>query len=315
MKKIGITFMAFILALGALAQNVEKITVTGNRVSLRAAPDLNAVLLDRAMAGDQLLLADNSNPEWVGVHPPRHVTLWVRGEYILDGIVEPALLNVRSGPSAGHNVVGVVSRGKELTVRGKLDGWVRIAPPEEAVVWISRAYTAFPSSQPSKSAATNEPVVMAVNPEPADVVKESAIVITVEPSIPELAKVVEPKQEPAVAKETEPIVKTVFQPAVNDAMIAAGGISELPRVLKPDPEKEQAAAGAFAGTLQPVNAVLYKLIDPAFENIVLCYVRGNRVQMEAFSGRSLLLTGKTYWAAGVNEPLLVPEKIEVFQNP
>ena len=315
MKKTGTLLMVLMLALSALAQDLKIVTVTGNRVSLRAAPELNAVLLDRAMSGDQLLLADNSNPEWVGVRPPQKIDCWVHSGYLNEGVVLPPRLNIRSGPSLSHGVVAIVSRDKKLTVRGELDGWMRIAPPEETVVWISRAYTDFSAVEPQpvepvKSAGADDPVLITGTEAPV-AEKESKIIITVVPNEPALAEVVETE---AAKEETEQVVKTVLQPVINDVMIAAAGVTELPETLTPDPDKEQGVAEQFTGTLQPANAILYKLIDPKLDTAVVCYIRGNAEQMAAYAGRLLTLSGKVYWAKGLSQPLLVPEKIEVLQR-
>ena len=144
MKKLLMGWMALGLAFAVSAANEETVTVTGNRVSLRAAPDINAVLLDRAMSGDELVLANNSNADWVGVQPPDSIDLWVAREFLSGGQVVPLKLNVRSGPSLSHSVVGVVTNGTKLIVRGTVDGWARIAPPATTTVWVSRRYVDAP---------------------------------------------------------------------------------------------------------------------------------------------------------------------------
>jgi len=302
MKKAGITLFILTLALTALAQDIQLVTVTGDRVSLRAAPEINAVLLDRLMSGDQLLLVDNSNPKWIGVRPPLKIDLWVNAEYVRDDLVLPARLNVRSGPSLSHGVVGVVARDEKLIVRGTLDGWIRIEPPEETVVWISRLYTDVSllkpvPIEPVKSIGSNE-LVLITGTEVLAVENESNIVITVE----------SPKLDVPESK------KEIVRQVMNELVIAAVDVVELPDELKSDPKKEQGVEEQFSGVLQPANAILYKLVDPKFERIVICYVRGNVEQMEAYTGRSLVLTGRAYWAAGLDQPFLVPEKIEVFQR-
>jgi len=294
MKKYRVIFLGLMLGFFALAQEPDVVTVTGDRVSLRAAPELNAVLLDRAMSGDQLLLADNSNPEWVGVRPPQKIDFWVNAEYIRNDVVLPARLNVRSGPSLSHGVVAILQRGKELTVRGTLDGWVRVAPPEEAIVWISRAYTDI---SPPKSTGVDEPILVTGTEAPS-IEEESKIVITVESPKPDM-------------QESE---KEVVRAVMKDLLIAAVEVAELPEVLEADPEKEQGVAEQFTGTLQPANAILYKLIDPKLDTEVVCYIRGNAEQMAAYAGRLLTLTGKVYWAKGLSQPFLVPEKIEVLKK-
>jgi len=326
---------------------------------LRSAPKLRAKLLDRAMLNDQLVLADDSNPEWVGVRPPKRIDLWVKDEYVEDGKVKPSRLNVRSGPSLSHDVVGEAVRGETLTPRGELGGWLRIAPPARSVVWISRKYTSLPSAKEAKPVASKQPVLITLDaeksampekPVPSDDPdapvlimldgqkpigpKKPVIHIKVEPSEPAPAKIIDagpPPAEPKPKKVKKPAAKKVVkkpvikeepkkpavkvvQPVINDVLVAASTVTELPEVLKPTPGKEQGVKGAFSGILRPANAVLYKLVDPGSHDRVVCYVRGNPVQMEGFAGRALTISGRTYWANGLKQPLLVPEQIKLLSQ-
>ncbi|MBI9021333.1 MAG: SH3 domain-containing protein, partial [Verrucomicrobia bacterium] len=260
MKKI--LFVLIALTTSVYAQTV---TVTGDRVSLRAAPNLTSVLLARAAFDDRLVLMDNSNPDWVGVCPPEGIDLWVHRDFLQDGVVVPAKLNIRSGPSLSHEVVGVVQRGDKLTVRGDLDGWLKIAPPAGTTVWISRKYTDIETEAPVVS--PSEPVVVKVEPAVPEPAKEPVILITVE------------SPKPVVAEVVEPVVKTVVQPVINEILIAAVALPDLPETLTPDPDKKQGIAEQFSGILQPANDILCKLVDAKFGSIVICYVRGNQQQM------------------------------------
>lgn len=290
MKMIWIGLMTLGLACAAGAADKEPVKVTGDRVSLRAAPDLNAVLLDRAMSGDELVLKDNTNPDWVGVLPPDSIDLWVLGEYVENGTVVPAKLNVRSGPSLNHSVVGVVKNGTQLTVRDDVSGWLRIAPPEEAVVWISR-----------KFADVAPPLLL----EPEVIVE---VVPAPEPEKAEVA-VSEPKKTPRVV-----IVEKVDQPEANRMMAAAADVPELPEVLVPDPDKKQGGAETFSGILQFAGGILYKLTDPTAGDATVCYVRGNSSQMEKLKGRLLIITGPVYRAVDLDMPFVRPVQIKLLKQ-
>lgn len=160
-----------LLAASVYAQDMVK--VTGERVSLRAAPNTQAVLLARTAPGDELILKDNSDSNWVGVLPPATVDLWVNREFISNNIVLPQQLNIRSGPSLSHSVVGTAQKGDEVTVRGEIADWLRIAPTSNTIVWISRAYVEAPESE------VMEPVVV----EPV-VAEPAAEKITTEVEVP-----------------------------------------------------------------------------------------------------------------------------------
>ncbi len=251
MKKVGVIVLGLMLCFAVLADEPRRVTVTGDRVSLRAAPKANAVLLDRAGLNDSLVLVDDSRPEWVGVRPPQEIDFWVGAKYVKDSIVLPTRLNVRSGPSLSHGVICIIKRGAELTVRGLLDDWVRIAPPAEAVVWISRAYVQIPE------------------------------------------------------QETDASIDAPFE----ELRVMAEEVSGL---LQPDLDKDQGIDAQFQGVLQSEGSVLYKLTHIVQTNTLVCYVRGNKEQLDEYINQALLMNGKIFWAKGLKRPMLVPKTIEVI---
>ena len=124
--------MRFILLLLAAASTavartneVTKVRVTGDRVSLRGAPSLEGELLDRAMRGEEMIFYEQTNG-WVAVQAPDSLDFWVAGEFIVNGIVQPNKLNVRSGPSKNYHVVAVVEGDDKLAVRGEFNTWLKI---------------------------------------------------------------------------------------------------------------------------------------------------------------------------------------------
>lgn len=159
-------FALWVLAgLSAFAQTgeVQKIRVAGDRVSLRAKPDINSELLERAMKGEEFDFLGATNG-WVAVQAPVTVDLWVAGEYVQNGKVLPAKLNIRSGPSQNYSVIAVVSQGDMLALRGEFNEWLKIAPPAGSRVWISEAFAERVEPPPPEPVPEPEPVVV-VEPE------------------------------------------------------------------------------------------------------------------------------------------------------
>ncbi|MDK2858307.1 MAG: hypothetical protein PWQ89_1426 [Verrucomicrobiota bacterium] len=297
MKKI--LTVLIVLTVSIYAQEAGLVKVTGDRVSLRAAPEVTAVLLDRAMSGDELVLKDNSNSEWVGVEPPETVDLWVSRDFIRDGIVLPAKLNVRSGPSLSHHVVGVLKKGEPVTVRSEVDGWLRISPTPETTVWISRKYTEVTVPEP----AIPEESVAAFSPAEKPVIETPVI-----PAEPGEADVeIEIPQEEVLQMTAVPPEQKMTTAAVTAEVSGSG-------TLRVDPNKEQGVEESFSGVLQPADSILYKLVDPGFEEITVCYVLGNQDQMNAYAQLPLKLTGKVYWAEGMDMPVIRPDKIQVLDS-
>ena len=163
------------ICLTAFSQTNEaiKVKVTGDRVSLRSMPDVNAELLDRAMRGEELVFLGETN-DWMAVQAPDSLHFWVSSEYIPNGIVVPSKLNVRSGPSQNYSVVCVVNTGDAVSLRGEFNEWLKIAPPIGSRVWISKEYVEKIEPPKPKPVAVPEPepepVVVEPEPEPIAVV-------------------------------------------------------------------------------------------------------------------------------------------------
>lgn len=277
MRFLGI-LLATAMTVSAQTNTMNKVRVTGDRVSLRARPDLNGELLDRAMRGDEMICFEKTNG-WLAVQAPDSLNFWVAQEYIVDGKVTPKKLNVRSGPSLNYNAIAVVGRGDVVEVRGEfppadevsdaaanVSKWYKIAPPSGARVWISEDY-----------------------------------VEVVEP----------PKPEPMVAVEPEPIAEKKPEPVVEKKPEAKK--DELPPLmLVLDDTRPQGKEDRIPGILRRANPGLYKLVLIVGDiEEPICLVRGRESQLEKMLNRSLLIEGKVYWAKDVDLPVLQPSKIHL----
>ena len=76
---------------------------------------------------------------WVAVSVPRHLSVWVNGEFAPGGKIAMNNIHVRAGAGAGFKSLGAVAKGTELEVRGTLGEWLRVAPPDSARVWVDGA--------------------------------------------------------------------------------------------------------------------------------------------------------------------------------
>ncbi len=154
------------VAANAQTNEVVKVKVVGDRVSLRASPGTDGELLDRAMRGEEMVFFGKTNG-WVAVQAPDSLDFWVAAEYIQNGVVVPEKLNVRSGPSLNYTVVAELGKGDAVGVRGEFNNWIKIAPPVGGRVWLSEDYVEI--IEPPKP----EPVVVAApEPEPVPVKAE-----------------------------------------------------------------------------------------------------------------------------------------------
>jgi hypothetical protein len=257
----------------AQTNDVWKVRVTGDRVSLRAKPDINSDLLDRAMRGEEMVYFEKTNG-WLAVQAPESLDFWVAGEYVQNGVIQPEKLNIRSGPSLNYSVVAVLNKGDTVSLRGEFNDWLKIAPPRGSRVWISEEF-----------------VELIEPPKPEPMIE----------TIPEPELVVEPAPEPEVASGTAP-----------EPLVESEQDQLPPLILVMDKSKPQGKYDEIPGVLRRANPGLYKLVLLAdgFEEPI-CLVRGKESQMERYLNRSMLLKGKLYWAKDIDLPIIQPEKIHL----
>jgi hypothetical protein len=217
---LTVLFAACCMTAFSQTNEIEKIKVIGDRVSLRSMPDINAELLDRAMRGEELVLLGETN-EWMAVQAPDTLNFWIAGEYVQNGIVAPAKLNVRSGPSQNYSVVCVMNAGDPVSLRGEFNEWIKIAPPVGSRVWISKQYVE--QILPPKP----EPVV---EPEPEPVVEPEPEPEVVIPELTEAEKkplllVLDKKKEQGVYDEIPGILRRA-NPGLYKLVLIVGDMEE-----------------------------------------------------------------------------------------
>lgn len=188
MKKTILPLAVFLAVTPVFAQSsaevpsnqVVKVKVTGDRVSLRARPGIDSELLDRAMRGEEFVYFTQTN-DWVAVEAPDTIDCWVAGDFLQEGVVQPKKLNVRSGPSLNYSVIAVAHKGDQLTSRGEFNGWLKVVPPKGSRVWISKKYVQI--IEPPKPKPKVEP-----KPEPKPVEVKSSNAIPPAPPLTEAEK-------------------------------------------------------------------------------------------------------------------------------
>jgi hypothetical protein len=211
--------VATAMVAGAQTNDVAKVKVTGDRVSLRATPSLDGELLDRAMRGEEMVFFEKTNG-WVAVQAPESLNFWVAGEYIANGVVTAKKLNVRSGPSKNYNVVAVIETNDAVSVRGEFNSWLKIAPPIGSRVWISEDYVELiePPRPEPVVAAEPEPVP---EPEPVAVVEAKPE----EEELPPLMLVLDESKEQGKTDRIPGILRRA-NPGLYKLVLIAGEIEE-----------------------------------------------------------------------------------------
>ncbi|MFH0907847.1 MAG: SH3 domain-containing protein [bacterium] len=260
------------------AHAAEPVTakVTGQHVNLRAKPESTSEVVGQVSDGD-VLSVKSIQAEWVEVVAPESVELWVHQDFVADGRSAVSKLNVRAGPGVNYNVVGNLDKGEALTVKGTFGEWVRIAPFPAASLWVSKDFVQL-----------NLPVRK--TPPPV-----SVVAATNRPPLPPAAADVSPTSTVQAAQDIAP-------PPPSDLVLiplaGQGKLVEREGELKPAPYAVN----------RPSPFRLAQRVGTRMDTV--CYLRGNTQQLQSLMGWRLSVRGREYWVQGVNEAIVVVERIE-----
>ncbi len=301
-KPANIVLSAWLIFAGAgmCQDNGRHLTVTRENVNLRAKPSMAAEVVAQVSAPDKLTVISVSN-EWVEVVPPPHAELWVLGDYVRDGIITcKTRVNVRSGAGINFNIVGRLTNGAPVSVRGSHADWVKIAPPEAASLWIARSMVEFEPADTAEPAAET-PAAPAIAAAPAT------------PVTPDTSPASEPASPPP--PET-PLTSEPPLPPPPPATPPPAVAVKPPPDLDLHPGKPQGQWRQYEGILRPRNFIFgapsrYRLAqEHAGVETTICHVRGNEAQLRALLNRRMAVSGREYWVKRPDtHPVLVPERI------
>jgi uncharacterized protein YraI len=115
------------------------VVVKGSRVNLRAGAALTFEVVHQVQQG-QPLIARSFEGEWVEVVPPEGCSVWVHRDFIEDGRVSAADLNVRAGPGSNYSVVGSIPRGTTVESISEHGEWLQTKPFPGCTFWISKEF-------------------------------------------------------------------------------------------------------------------------------------------------------------------------------
>lgn len=303
MKRIFSLSLLLLIAANVQSES-PKVKVTGGRVNIRSRPSLSGELMGQVMVNDELILAGQTNGDFVAIVAPEWVECWLANEYLQDGIVLPPKLNVRAGPNMNYGVVAVATRGDKLEVIQELDEWVKVKAPTNALAWISASFIApIGGAEPVEKVATISPSIAPSTPTNVVVSADGKPVVKPE---------VKPEKKPAVVErdmawaydnmvaETEPILPIIpVEPKLGPM---------IPIVFELDSKREQGEPFSATGTLRSSRSVyIFRLVgDDGRTN---CFIRGNKEQMRKLLDQPLRIEGKHYFYKRMDLPMVVPTKL------
>lgn len=327
-KQSVILLSAWLLCCAALLAQTgteeRQLTVLRQNVNLRAKPSMSAEVVAQVSAPEKLTVK-SIDGEWAEVVPPSYADLWVLSDYVKNDVIQcNTRVNVRAGAGINFNIVGRLTNGEPITVRGTHADWIKIAPPPSASLWIARAMlgpdqaetvgeaetvevahaavriaeTESAPAQPAQTAGTETALAQAAAEPPAEVPPPAPV-----PPTPEPAQARMPASEP-IQRPTPPTTYT------------APTTIKPPADLALHPGKPQGIWRQYEGVLRPRDFIFgapsrYRLAhDIDGTEYTICHVRGNEAQLRALLNRRMVISGREYWVKRPEtHPVLVPERI------
>lgn len=135
----------------AVAQQAGSGEITANDVYVRSGASTNHYTICKLNAGDRVTVVGEEG-EWYEILPPPGSFSLISGDFVdsadsKTGVVNGDNVRVRAGSSLNENkytVQTMLNKGTTVSILGaNPDGFLRIAPPPGATVWVSKAYVAM----------------------------------------------------------------------------------------------------------------------------------------------------------------------------
>jgi len=214
----------------------------------------------------------------VEVIPPEDMDLWAHRDFVRDGEVQATPLNIRAGAGINYNVVGALRKGDRVTVRGEFQEWLKIAPPEETSLWVSRSLVKTagqrekPSARPAAPAAVAPPI---------------------------------PAPSPAAAARPPP----------SAAPAAAAALVAPPPSWRLDDRQPQGRRVQREGVVKPAGFLFgrptrYQLGGQGDRRAdTYGYLYGNEEQLKSLEGRVIRLRGREYWLHNTKLPVVIVDQL------
>jgi len=310
-------------AAGAASAPVTRMVVLENNSNLRARALATAEVVGKLSQGDPIE-AKGIEQNWVEIVPPTNVDLWVLGDYVREGVVECSqTVNVRAGPGINFSIVGKVGPGARVDVRGAHGEWMKIAPPDGSSVWIARELVGVAPPKPAvkPAPARQEPAAPPVPPPAPAVATRPPAPVAV--PVPAAAPAAAPVPEAAPGTRA-----TVFVPPAPGSTSAPPEQSavrlefQVPAGLDLVEAVGQGRWREVKGVLRPKDFIFrapseFRLVAEGGNrhSETICFVLGNRAQLQALLYRSLAMGGREYWVKRQKYPVLIPERIVLQRAP
>ena len=336
MNSIKSLFFAAALA-AAVASAQTPVRVTADNVNLRAKALLTAEVVAQA-AYDARLEAYEIGEEWVEVAAPAHADLWVTKSFVQQpaNTIGANRVNVRAGPGINYNVVCTLELGATVEPRGEeVAEWLKIAPPANARLWISRDFVEILSGDAAAAPAAEKTAEIAA--ETAPNAENEAQIGENEAKKAEKAEKKAKKRKSGAKKDADEAEEAAGGSLMPPAMppppadlptpIVAPSVPEKdanvreipvppPADLKLIPLEGQGRLVEVSGELRaaplineaPTRYRVVRWLDNRWQ--ILCHVYGEASKFRSLQDKPVLVKGRQYWIQGAAAPVLVPDQVQ-----
>lgn len=245
--------------------------VTANRLNVRARPGKRYEVVGQLRRNKTVRIVDKKG-EWLGIIAPSDTAAWLPVDAVRDGRITARQVPVYSGPGAVYSSYAILVKGDRVEkIRIQADKWLKIRPPADAVVWVSRDYVAVPSAVVPRK-------------DTADGVDKT-------------------EKSPSPSPVTPPVHPRIHQiePAPTAALTFIGTPRPVVRRGIVVPIKQKKAHWSF---------VLAILVHDTYYPIAYLQWEGHEKELAQWKWHKIIANGTLRWVQGWPRPLIQLERVE-----
>lgn len=145
-----------------------------NNINVRGKAAIRSEILTRLKKGDRVevleIVKQPAKPDepdkWARIALPTNTAVWIHSDFVdaTNKTVKPRRLNVRSGPSENHSVIGTLTRGATVQEIDHKGDWIQIQPPQGVYGFVAAHLLAPAVAPPLEVAKTDTPPAVPANP-------------------------------------------------------------------------------------------------------------------------------------------------------
>ncbi|MSR65740.1 MAG: hypothetical protein EXS18_08185 [Verrucomicrobiae bacterium] len=230
MKTI-LTVCACLFALATFSR-AETGTVKVDKLNIRAQAKGNAETVVQLTKGDRVTILDKKtaagdkdkkSTTWLKIALPDKATVWIKSEFVKDGVVTAEKVNVRSGAGVNFSIVGLVHRGDKVQPVRTLADWSEIRPTASCFGWVSSEYIDIaPELQGAPPAETIQPATPSTSVTP--VPTTSGVQVISDHPIASGQPVIVAPSEPAATASANPTATVIGESAGPSTPVTREGV-------------------------------------------------------------------------------------------